>query len=92
MYVGPGDYSGFVKADYTNLTMTPDADGTYQIEYARFGYANSSFTTGEGYIPSEGYFTNIGYTNQSQSALIALDFIGLGLPDYLWYQVVNMMR
>jgi len=93
LYIGDGDYSTLINSTFTNLTITPDAEGTYQIEYAKFGYANTTaLTNGSGYIPTEGYFANIGYTNQSQSAVFALDFVGLGLPDYLWHQVVNMMR
>jgi len=93
LYLGSGDYSTLLGGDgYNNLTITPGADGSYEIEYAKFGYANATLTPGQGYVPTEGYFASIGYTNQSQSALVALDFIGLGLPDYLWWQVVNMMR
>jgi hypothetical protein len=38
MYAGPGDYSTLIQDTYNNLTITPSADGTYQIEYLKYGY------------------------------------------------------
>lgn len=57
------------------------------MDYVKFGTVVADPTT---LLPSTGYMEGLGYTNQSQSAMIATDFIGLGLPDYLWYQLVNL--
>lgn len=41
--------------------------------------------------PTQAYFNELGYPDQPQSALIATDFPGLGLPYYLWYQLANLL-
>lgn len=38
-----------------------------------------------------GYFQGLGYTNQTASAVIAPNFVGFGLPEIYWYQVVNLL-
>jgi hypothetical protein len=39
--------------------------------------------------PDTEYFNALGYTNSTQSAVIAPNYQGIGLPAYLWYQVIN---
>jgi hypothetical protein len=41
--------------------------------------------------PSFAYYQSLGYPNQPEAAQVATNFIGMGLPDYLWYQMVNLL-
>lgn len=42
-------------------------------------------------LPSSAFFEELGYTNQSVSALIAPNMKGVGIPSFLWYQLVNLL-
>jgi hypothetical protein len=43
VYVGPGNYTTLLGAAYyTNLTIEPEADGTFIIESAGFGVVSAS--------------------------------------------------
>jgi hypothetical protein len=42
-------------------------------------------------VLTEAYYQSLGYPGQSQSAVIATNFVGIGLPEYLWYQVTNLL-
>ena len=37
-YAGVGDYSTLISQTANNLTITPQSDGTYEIEYLKYGY------------------------------------------------------
>jgi hypothetical protein len=52
------------------------------------GFGKLEFAAG---VPTLGFFEAIGFTEQIQSALIAPNFKGLGLPSTYWYQVVNLL-
>jgi hypothetical protein len=87
LYIGGGDYSTlFDDTASTTLTLT-EVDGAYPLDNVSFGAVTLDETT---LAPSTGYMEELGYQNQTQSAIIATNFVGLGLPDYLWYQVVNL--
>ena len=43
-------------------------------------------------MPSAGYFEPLGFTNVSQTAMIVANARGLGLNDYLWKQMVNLLH
>jgi hypothetical protein len=47
-----------------------------------------NFTAG---VPDNGWFEQLGFTNESSSAMIAPNFKGLGLPGQYWYQLVNLL-
>jgi len=41
--------------------------------------------------PESAFFMGLGYENITYSAVIANNFWGFGLPDYLWKQVANLL-
>lgn len=62
------------------------------LEEFSFGQVTDNgngYSNGAGFTPSSGYFSMISLSNQTQPALIASNFRGLGLPYYLWYSVIN---
>lgn len=88
LYVGGSDYSSIYVPTGTDMSITANSDGLYDLESVGFG--KMSFT-GSPSVPSSGFFENLGYPNQAQAALIATNFKGMGLPSYLWYQMVNLL-
>jgi len=89
LYVGGGDYSTLFDATAANtLTLTPLEDGSYQLEKAGFGKISFDKTTSE---PGSAYYQALGYPNQTQTAIIAPNFVGLGLPKSLWLQTANLL-
>lgn len=66
--------------------LVPETDGSFLLDYAGFGLL--TLQTG---VAKTGYFQGLGYTNQTQTVLIAPNFVGLGLPENLWYQVTNLL-
>ena len=61
--------------------------GLYELYYVGFG--KMSFE-GSPSVPADGFFEFLGYTHQAQAAQIATNFRGLGLPEYLWLQFVDL--
>lgn len=51
-----------------------------------------TFTTDVPPAPATGYFQQLGFTNVTQSAIIAANIRGLGLPKFLWFQMVNLLQ
>lgn len=88
LYVGGSDYSSIYVPTGTDMSITANSDGLYDLENVGFG--KMSFT-GSPSVPLSGFFENLGYPNQAQAALIATNFKGMGLPSYLWYQMVNLL-
>jgi len=50
-----------------------------------FGYNNSESAN------STNYFLPLGYNGAPQQAIIALNYQGLGLPSYYWWQFANLL-
>ena len=87
LYMGGGDYSTlFNAADAATITLTPDGEGAYTMTTVGFGQV-----TMNGGVPQAGYWQPLGYPGARQDAIIATNFVGLGLPAYLWYQTVNLL-
>ena len=72
----------------TTITLTQNEDTTYNLKSAGFGKINWDKVAD---LPGSGYFQGLGYPNQTQHALIAPNFVGLGLPKQLWFQTVNLL-
>jgi hypothetical protein len=72
------------------ISVQADSQGLYQLGYVGFGSAAFNLAL-EPYAPTAGYYQKLGYPGQPQGAILALDFVGLGLPYYLWYQVTNLL-
>jgi len=53
-----------------------------------FGFAGYDASSGD---PAYGYFQALGYQHQPQAALLATNFVGLGMPEYLWLQLTNLL-
>lgn len=88
-YAGGGDYSTlFDDSASTTITLTPAGDGAYKLISMGFGQVTEDSTTKE---PTSAYFQPLGYPGQRQDAVIATNFVGLGLPNYLWYQLTNLL-
>lgn len=88
MFIGGGDYQNhFNSSAKTTITLTPESDGSYALDTVGFGYANFS----EYNEPASGYFQGLGYPDEPQSAIIATNFVGMGIPDYLWLQTINLL-
>ena len=70
--------------------MTANAEGRFPLTSVGFG--NATFDTGvTPPVPSQAFYKPLGYPNQAQSAVITPGFKGLGLPSYLWSQLVNLL-
>lgn len=64
VYIGTGDYSSLLGTGYDKIDISPKSDGSYALESASFGAASAATnTTGKGFVPTEGYFAPLGYTN-----------------------------
>jgi hypothetical protein len=91
LYVGGSDYSTiFDSTDRNVLTVSPDADGKFDLEFVGFGYSTWN-TIAEPRILLRSYYESLGYPNQPQAAILATDFTGMGIPYYLWYQTTNLL-
>jgi len=89
LYIGGGDYSGiFDETAKTTLTLTPEASGDYSFESMGFGFAGFDASSSD---PAYGYFSYLGYSHQPQAAVLASNFVGLGMPEYLWLQLTNLL-
>ena len=86
LYLGGGDYSDIYPATSADVKISPLSDGSFPIGSIGFGVLN--FTAG---VPDNGWFEQLGFTNESSSAMIAPNFKGLGLPSQYWYQLVNLL-
>lgn len=86
VFVGGGDYSTIYPATADEIVITANVNGTYDLESVGFGVL--AFTNG---VPQVGYFQELGYTNQSQAAKITPNIRGIGMPSFLWYQIVNLL-
>jgi hypothetical protein len=53
-----------------------------------FGHVNYDSTKTD---PASGYFQKLGYPHQPQAVLMAANFVGLGVPEYLWLQLTNLL-
>jgi hypothetical protein len=90
LYIGGGDYSTlFDETAKTTLTLSPEADGTIAFESMGFGFV--TYNTENITDPASGYYQKLGYPHQPQAALIAPNFAGLGVPEYLWLQLTNLL-
>lgn len=90
LYIGGSDYSTIYNPNgLSEIQIAPNADGTFQLDSVGFG--QMTFDTSTPPAPTQAFFNDLGYPNQPQSAIIATDFMGLGLPDYLWYQLTNLL-
>lgn len=89
LYIGGGQYSQYFDTSAkTTLTLSPEADGTVAFESMGFGKVHYDSTKTD---PAAGYFQKLGYPHQPQVALLATDFVGLGVPEYLWLQLTNLL-
>jgi hypothetical protein len=91
LYVGGGDYSSLYapSTDTPQIIISPGSDYvSYEVE--DFGFGTLTFNT-DGSL-NEGYFAALSYNNfTTQQALIATSMRGLGLPEYLFNQLYNMI-
>jgi len=55
-----------------------------------FGFGKMTFNPTDG-TPDTEYFIELGYKNVTEAAIVAPNFRGIGLPTYLWKQVVNLL-
>jgi hypothetical protein len=85
LYVGAGDYSNLFDAERPSVTLTANNDdNSFKLESMSFG--NIKFDSNG--APSSGSFVDL---TQVDSAIVAPNFQGLGLPDYLWSQVTDQL-
>ena len=80
----PGQYE-CVNDLLEQATVTANAEGRFPL--ASVGFGKATFTAG---VPTQAFYKPLGYPNQAQSAIITPGFKGLGLPSYLWSQLVNL--
>lgn len=89
LFIGGGQYSQhFDETAKTTLTLTPEASGDYSFEAMGFGFAGFDASSSD---PAYGYFSPLGYSHQPQAAVLASNFVGLGMPEYLWLQLTNLL-
>lgn len=89
LYIGGGSYTSlFDETAKTTITLTPEAEGDYSFESMGFGFAGYDSATSD---PAYGYFQYLGYPHQPQAAILATNFVGLGMPEYLWLQLTNLL-
>ena len=94
LYAGAGDYSSLINGGFRNITVQQQPNNSFIIEEFSLGTANAdlnNYQNGIGYAPVSTFFSTIGLSSGPQSALIAANYRGLGLPYYLWYSVINML-
>lgn len=75
MWVGPGNYSLVIDTSLTNFTMPWGSATT--LNYFMFGGNNSDI--GYYYVPLEA-------PGEPITAIVQYNFVGLGLPSYMFYQ------
>lgn len=89
LFIGFGDYNQyFSNSDATTITLSPDGEGAYTLVTVGFGKTTFDVT---GSFPQSGFYQPLGYPGTRPQAIIATNFVGLGLPSYLWYQVTNLL-
>jgi hypothetical protein len=86
LYLGQGQYNTIFDKTKPYVDPLANANGAYPLESVGFG--KMTFAAG---VPATQYFESLGYTNVTQTAVIAPNFQGIGLPTYYWYQVVNLL-
>jgi len=86
LFIGGGSYQGIYPDTTSEIVLTPASNGSIGLSSVGFGVMN--FSNG---LPSSAFFEELGYTNQSVSALIAPNMKGVGIPSFLWYQLVNLL-
>lgn len=90
LQIGGSDYTTiYTPNGKQEVTLTANADGLFDLEYAGFGQA--TFDASVPPVPTDAFFNELGYPNQTQAALIATNFKGIGLPYFLWYQLTNLL-
>jgi hypothetical protein len=88
LYIGYGNYAQYFDANARNtVSLYPNDKGTYTLTSAGFGKVELNTDS----QPAKGYWQPIGYPNQRQAVDITTNFVGLGLPYYLWFQVTNLL-
>lgn len=86
--MGGGDYSTLFDATASStISVTPDGEGSYTLAAVGFGKVQVDGTG----VPTDGYWQPLGYPNIRADAILATNFVGLGLPSYIWYQVTNLL-
>lgn len=91
LFVGGSEYADIFNTTNRNyIQVQADGAGEYDLEYVGFGQVTFDYAT-KPPKPDEGFFEQLGYPNQPQSAILALDFVGMGLPYYLWKQTTNLL-
>jgi hypothetical protein len=90
--MGAGDYSTLYLTPQIEATINIQMqdDGTYTLESLGFGHVQMT-----GAEPEKAYYQSLGYnykSGETQSALIATNFKGLGLPEYIFYQFLNLLK
>jgi len=90
LYIGGGNYSSLIDDTKSTVIVQAVPTGTraYLLEYMGFGKMTYDETTN---VPTEAYFQGLGYANETYTIKAATNFLGLGLPDYLWKQMVNLL-
>jgi len=89
LYIGGGNYSSLIDGSKpTVIIQTVPTAQAYLLEYMGFGKMTFDETTN---VPTEAYFQGLGYVNDTYTIQVATNFLGLGLPDYLWKQMVNLL-
>ena len=84
MYMGPGNYTATVFQNVTASDvrkLNQNDDQSFNITEFYLGFNSTNQTE----------FLPLGYSGSSKSALIALNFRGLGLPSYEWNQFTNLL-
>lgn len=89
LFIGQGNYQNIYPPDpIVEVVVTATTEGTYAFNSVGFGKMTFNATDS---TPETEYFIELGYTNVTESAIVAPNFKGIGLPTYLWYQVVNLL-
>jgi hypothetical protein len=78
LYMGTGNYSKLYSFNNSNsISLYTNKDGNYDIARAWFGTSD--------------YFLELGYDMSILEATIAFNFPGLGLPQYEYQQLINLL-
>lgn len=66
-----------------------NAEGLFPLASVGFGKATFDIVASPP-VPTQAYYEALGYPGQAQAAIITPGFKGIGLPSYLWSQLVNL--
>jgi len=75
----------FNPTDSSNTVTLTAVNGGYTLSALGFGAFYPSGSSGTQ------YYENIDFQGVSTNAYISPSILGIGLPDYLWNQIVNLL-